>query len=100
MGMKFVFCCFALCSSQAVDSIQAIGQIAIDSVTLYQDTAEYFSTVASKSVDFWNEYGNNFPPNLINSTVRDDFKDSLIGNDGLFTVIVEDLIDLIEKYDD
>ena len=42
--MKFVFCFFALCSSQAVDSIQAIGQIAVDSVTLYQDTAEYFST--------------------------------------------------------
>merc|ERR1712227_372262 len=88
---KLIFYCFALCHSQAVDSIQAIGQIAVDSVTLYQDTSEYFITVSTKSIAFWNEYSTDFPPNLINSIIR---------NDGLFTIIIEDLIDLIEKYDD
>merc|ERR1719419_1983527 len=87
---------FGAISGQAADTIAAIGEIAVDTVTIYRDIIDFGQTVSQDAISIWSR--TDMPPQLLNDTVRDQLKDDLIDNDGLFTYILDELNSILDKY--
>merc|ERR1712106_261812 len=83
-------------SAQAADTIAAVGEIAVDTVTIYRDIIAFGQEVSTDARDFLAR--TDLPPNLLNETVRDQLRDDLIDNDGLLTYVTAELKNILDKY--